>query len=140
MAFSNLGLQLLRLFAKGDLAATQVQLLAKAAWDDGWGHNCQLARKLAHVGTSGRHSSNIFRDIITAAELVGLISSESKPYYVNLPGNAGTAEVFLPHEVYEKMVQRRGDRSFLLVTHRVGIGNGPGSIIDQMGWCLGCAI
>ena len=131
MAFSNLGLQLLRLFAKGDLAATQVQLLAKAAWDDGWGQNCQLARKLAHVGTSGKHSSNIFRDIITAAELVGLISSETKPYYVNLPGNAGTAEVFLPHEVYEKMVQRRGIDRFCLSPTELASATGLGALLTR---------
>jgi hypothetical protein len=96
------------LFAKGHLAGTEVRSLAHAAWQDGWGHNDPLARKLAKPGINVETSRNIARDVINAAREYGLICTMAEPYEIDLPANKGSMWVMLPHEVYPAMVQRAG--------------------------------
>ena len=102
---TQLSLELLRLFAKGELAGTQVQKLAGAAWQDGWGHGDELAFKLAHAGSSGKRRGEIANDVIDAAESLGIVCNDSHPYIVRL-GDGGSAQMYLPHEILSDMVAR----------------------------------
>jgi hypothetical protein len=107
MSGSNLSRLLLKLFAQGDLAGTQVHDLAVAAWLDGWGRNDPLAVNLVKAGQSGRKRQQIANDIIKAAETANLVCSKAHPYQVNL-ASGGHALVFLPHEFYTSMVEECG--------------------------------
>ena len=94
--------ELLRLFAKGFLTGTQVQTLAFAAWQDGWGHLDPLARMLAKP--SQTTLKNVALDIITAARKHGITCTAAEVYHVDLPGNQGTLGILLPHEVLPNML------------------------------------
>lgn len=107
MSGCELGRLLLKLFATGELAGTTVFDLAGAAWKDGWGRDCPLARKLVSVGASGRQRQRIVDGIIAAAESVGLVSSAAKPYSMDI-ATGGKVMVFLPHEFYSGMVNKTG--------------------------------
>ena len=106
--------ELLRLFASGHLAGTEVQCLAHAAWQDGWGHNDPLARKLAKPGVNMETSRNIARDVVNAAKEYGLMCTQAEPYTVSLPAGKGSVWVMLPHEVYPAMVRQRGCAAWCL--------------------------
>ena len=82
----KLATTLLKMLGDGALSGTQVQIIAKAAWDDGWGAGSALARRMAHAGTVGRYSGNILRDVVRAAEQAELLSSVAKPYIIKAPG------------------------------------------------------
>ena len=69
----RLALRLLRLFATGSLAGTQVQRIALEAWADR--RDDELLKRLAKAGGRGRHTGNIARDLLKAAELGGLSSA-----------------------------------------------------------------
>ena len=107
---NQLSIELLRLFAKGELAGTQLQTLAMAIWQDGWGHDDALAFRLAHAGSAGKRRGQVATEVIEAAESLGIICNDSHPYYVKLH-DAGFAQMYLPHE----SVHRHG-RSFGLGT------------------------
>ena len=85
---SRLALKLLRLFALGVLAATEVQCLALEAYADGL-HSDELLRRLAKAGSSGKHSGNVVRDIVRAAEGMGIGKDQAKAYIFDAPGPAG---------------------------------------------------
>jgi hypothetical protein len=101
---THLSKYLLRLFARGELTGTQVQALALSASQDGWGRTCPLAKHLINAGSRGTNSSHVLRDIIDGAEKCGIFLTSAKPYKVDLPDGAGALSVFLPHEVYPKLV------------------------------------
>ena len=103
-------LSLLRFFAMGAIQATQVQAMAAAAWADGWGRGDDLSRRVASAGSQGRHTSNILRDILRAAEIAALMTV-SQPYTFTVPGPGGapvSLSCFLPHEVYTQMFDLEG--------------------------------
>ena len=130
MATSSLGRELLRLFGRGDLSGTQVQLLAKAAWDDGWGNDDPFCTRLAHLGAEGRSPGNILRDIRRLASKVCLIDAKTEPYYVDLPDGHGQAMFFLPHEVYPQLVAERGGASpFCLTADELVADAGLGKVL-----------
>jgi hypothetical protein len=130
MATSNLGRELLRLFGRGDLSGTQVQLLAKAAWDDGWGKDDAFCTRLAHLGAEGRAPGNILRDIRRLATKVCLIDAKTEPYYVDLPDGHGQAMFFLPHEVYPQLVAERGGPApFCLTAEELMAETGLGKVL-----------
>ena len=99
----KLALHLLRLFAKGELSGAQVQGLAHAAMDDGWGHGNELAEKLAKAGTDGTWSGHVVRDIMIAVRKAGLMASTAQPYKMKLANGSGEVSLFLPHEVFKKI-------------------------------------
>lgn len=79
---------LLRLYTRGDLPATSVQILAAAAWADGWGRGDSLAERLKSAVQDGTHKGNITRDIVDGARAAGLTSSSAVPYY-NIAADLG---------------------------------------------------
>lgn len=90
---------LLKLYAQGELTGTQVQQMASAAWEDGWGRGDAIAGRLRALGSGGTHVGNITRNLMALARQHNLLSSGAHPYQVQLPGNQGKVGVFLPHEV-----------------------------------------
>jgi hypothetical protein len=100
---SHLAKELLRLFAKGEIVGTQVQLLASAANRDGVGRGCELLRDLGKAGNEGRIGGHIVRDIMRAAAKAGLMNGP-QPYTVDLPHGKGTLGMLLPHEIYHDLV------------------------------------
>lgn len=103
MAHSHLAKLLVQLFAKGELAGTTLLSIATAAYLDGWGQSCPLARKLVKAGSGGRNRGKIADGVIKAAESEGLVSSACKPYVLKL-STGFDCEMFLPHEWYPEMV------------------------------------
>ena len=101
---SHLAVELLRLFAQGELSGVQVQALAMAAWKDNWGRLDPLAAKLKGAGAEGKLTGNIARDIMRAAGSAKLMCSQATPYVITLP-DGKDLQVFLPHEVYPRMVR-----------------------------------
>jgi hypothetical protein len=93
----------MRLFAKGFLTGTQVQSIASAAWQDGWGRMSPLARKLAKPGVEHLDHGHIARDVVRLAREFGMMSTTAMPYTVALPDGKGSVWVMLPHEVYPGM-------------------------------------
>ena len=131
----RLGLRLLRLFATGVLAGTEVQLIAMEAWADGQGGS-SLLRKLAKAGTCGKHSGNITRDMMKASIAEAVIAGTAEPYVFKVPGPDGKSTVvscFLPHEVYHKLVQERGLESFVIGPDRENDTHGIPSLLRR--WC-----
>ena len=105
----NLTFQLLKLFAEGVLPATAVQILAGAAFADGWGSEDALAEKLANLGGGGRHPGNVLRDLVRLSARCGVQEVMPEPYAVEVPGPKGTkrfVHVFLPHEQAHMTVQK----------------------------------
>jgi hypothetical protein len=104
---ANLSRKLLELYAKGDLPGTAIFELAQAAFNDGWGHNSRLARRLAHAGGGGLYRQNIPRDIFRAAEAEGLSCTMAQPYNITL-STGHTVGIFLPHEFFPGLVSKHG--------------------------------
>ena len=107
MAHSRVALRLLRLFALGILAATEVQLLAMDAWAETARKDDPLLKKLAKVGSSGKYSGNMQRDVLKAAEMAGIVAGEAPAYFFALPGPGGKMTqgcIYLPHEHYHNLV------------------------------------
>ena len=103
---SSLAVLLLKAFAKGELPATRVAEIAKAAFDDGWGRNDRLARDLAAAADQSRQ--NILRAVVAAARRAGLMRQFSQPYMCKVPGPGGALKdmiIFLPHEIYFKLIE-----------------------------------
>jgi hypothetical protein len=101
---AGLTYELFRLFGLGQLSAPDVQKLAEAAWNDGWGRNNQVAKKLARAGKG--ISTNANRDLINIAMKHVVGSSGAHPYVINLPGDVPTRiEIFLPHEIFPSMAK-----------------------------------
>ena len=133
--YCRLGLRLLRLFATGVLAGTEVQLIAMEAWADGQGGS-SLLRRLAKAGTCGRHTGNITRDLIKAIMAEGIMAGTAEPYDFKVPGPDGKSSVvscFLPHEVYHKLVQERGVEAFVVGPDRENDSHGIPSLLRT--WC-----
>ncbi len=82
----NLTFQLLKLFAEGTLPATLVQALAGAALADGWGQNDEIAKQLAGMGSNGRYTGNVLRDLLRIAKRVGFMDTTPEPYMVKVRG------------------------------------------------------
>ena len=103
MAHSSLARLVVKLFARGDIAGTTAHELVDAAWSDGWGRSCSLARKIVKAGSGGRQRSHIANDIIKAAESEGIVVSAVEPYIFKL-SHGPTCEINLPHEFYPALV------------------------------------
>ena len=132
----RLALKLLRFFAAGTLAATEVQSLAADAWADGWGRNSELANRLAKAGASGSHKGNINRDVFRAAELSGLMQSTAQPYDFLVPGPNGAQvklTAFLPHELYYSLVEAQGIQQFCLDADALAAPTGLGALLRAWG-------
>ena len=67
----SLGVKLVQLFAAGQMTGTCVHDLAAAAWDDGWGRQSTLGRKLVDAGSGGAQRSHVAKDVLAAAESEG---------------------------------------------------------------------
>ena len=102
---SALATVLLKAFAKGEISAERVVEVASAAWQDGWGRSDQLAHDLAHAGKYA------LRGVVRAARNAGFMGASPHPYRIKVPGPDGTEawqEIFLPHEIYFKLLERHG--------------------------------
>ena len=103
---SNLAVLLLKCFAKGELPATRVADLAKAAYDDGWGRADPLARDLAQAGLGGK--GHALERVVYAAKCAGFMSTAAQPYICKVPGPKGELidlMMFLPHEIYYALIE-----------------------------------
>ena len=98
MPSSILARHLLRMFAMGELTATNVQSIAEAAELDGWRPDDKLGKRLAAAGERGLHSGNVSRDVVRAARLEGMMASGAQPYKCKIPGGLDFS-IFLPHEI-----------------------------------------
>jgi hypothetical protein len=96
---THLSMLLLKLFAKGDLSGAAVRELALAAWKDGWGRQCRLARLLARPNLRRRLHTNANRDVFRAARLEG-VTPPTEPYIIDVPPTGATLQMYLPHEVF----------------------------------------
>ena len=131
----RLALRLLRLFAAGAIAATEVQALAADAWADGWGRDSDLAKRLARAGGPARHTGNMARDILKAAELAGLMRT-AQPYMFKIPGPNSTevmVTAFLPHEIYLGLVESAGIEPYCLSPDQLSARTGLGSLMRAWG-------
>ena len=128
MSTSRLSVELLRLFAKGELSGAQVQSLAAAAWADGWGRTHVLDQRLASAGNHGMITGNILRDIIKAAELADLTCSNCRPYIVQLEDGRST-RMFLPHEIVAAVVDGPDMSQWCLSPEALGGGSRLGKLL-----------
>jgi len=138
----KLVLHLFRLFAKGVLAATEVQRLASAAWDDGcWGQADPIGERLARAGNRGKHVGNVHRDVLRAAKFAGLLS-EARPYRFMVPGPGGTqtkASMLLPHEILQEAVAQAGGLTSLCLSDaQLASDTGLGPLLRR--WALDPAV
>ena len=124
-----LSCELLRLFAKGFLTGTQVQTLAYAAWQDGWGHLEPLAHMLAKP--SQTNLKNVALDVITAARKHGITCTTAEVYHVDLPGNQGTLGILLPHEVLPNMLAQDGKATWCLNQESLADAAGLGPLLRK---------
>ena len=111
----NLTFQLLKLFAEGVLPATTVQTIASVAWEDGWGRDDPIAKRLQRVGTQGKFPGNCLRDLLRLVNYLGIGDATPEPYYVTVKAASGgerTVGVFLPHEELNIMVEKHGLDAF----------------------------
>jgi hypothetical protein len=131
IGMAMLSRELLRLFAKGCLTGTQVQSLAHAAWQDGWGHDDALAMQLAKPGVDLNKSRNIARDVIRAAKEHGIMCTAADPYLVDLPDGKGQLNIFLPHEVYPSMLAKGGCPAWCLNQAELDVDSGLGPLLKQ---------
>ena len=127
---THLSFELLRLFAQGELSGAQVQKLASAAWQDGWGRTDRLAEKLARAGTDGTISGHIAQQIINAAEHAGLVCSPCSPYHVKLPDDS-MGSVYLPHELFTDMVKASTLEQWCLTPGLLGETRGLGPLLQR---------
>jgi hypothetical protein len=104
MGGERLSRVLLRLFAEGELPGTTVWEIAAAAYEDGWGHDSEVARWLVSSGSAGKRRSKIADDLVKVAEKTGWVCSQAKPYSLPL-SHGGSALVYLPHECFHGWVQ-----------------------------------
>jgi hypothetical protein len=130
MSGYHLSRHLLKLFGKGELSGTQVFDIAEAAWSDGWGRTDELARKLVRAGDGGRSRNHIARDIIAAAESMGLVSSSAAPYILDI-ATGGHVLLFLPHEFYPSMVQDLGIGKCCMSQETLDSGNGIARLLKD---------
>ena len=121
--------ELLRLFAKGVLTGTQVQTLAYAAWQDGWGQLDPLARMLAKP--SQTNLKNVALDIIIAARKHGITCTTAEVYHVDLPRNQGTLGILLPHEVLPNMLAQDGKATWCLNQESLADAAGLGPLLRK---------
>ena len=129
MPVGQLSKLLLKLFAKGDLAGTQVHDLAAAAWEDGWGRQDAFARQLVSAGRAGRRRNQMADDIIKAAESAGLVHP-AEPYEVDI-STGGQALVFLPHEFVPSMIQGSDTSQWCLSPEDIAGGQGLAGVLRQ---------
>ena len=124
---------LLRLMARGDIAAVTVQEIAAAAYVDGWGNDKDFATRLSRVGASGKYKGNVLRDIMSLAEQLGVCASSAKPYYIEIP-DGHTLPIFLPHEIMAQFVKTLGGLEQLTLSPQdLGAEEGLGKLVRD--WC-----
>jgi hypothetical protein len=130
---TQLSLELLRLFALGELTAVQVHRLASAAWSDGWGRGCPLGKSLAHlvVKTSvlADPLKNCSRNLFLIVERSDLLASAVQPYATRLP-DGSDLDVYLPHEIYPS-VANNDPSSWCLSSEQVQSDQGFGSLLRE---------
>ena len=103
---ANLTKELLKLYALGQLTATEVQGLAHAASQDGWGGDYNLAASLSRK--TKWSAKNATRTVMLVAKKFALASSLSQ-YSVELdPVSGKRLDMFLPHEIYAYASKRGG--------------------------------
>jgi hypothetical protein len=115
---ASLSRKLLGLFAKGELPATVVHDIASAAFEDGWGRDNRLARRIVGAGSAGEHRNHVARDLVRAAEDAGYVCSMAQPYKIELT-TGGSAILFLPHEFWPGLVEKFGSANLCLSDEEV---------------------
>ena len=108
MAFrtqSKLAVLLLKSFAKGELPATRVADIAKAASEDGWCKDDPLAKSLSKAADGGKQHA--LDRVVQAARKAGFMNASSQPYICKVRGPGARPTdfiIFLPHEIYAALV------------------------------------
>ena len=113
----SLSLELLRLFANGQIPATTAQRLAAAAWADGWGRDDELAARIKGAGAGGTRPSNVQRDLFRAAKDLGIVENAPEPYLFLVPGKDGAprvAQCILIHEMHQVLCARSSAADYCL--------------------------
>ena len=128
--------QLLKLFSEGCLPATTVQILAAAAWQDGWGTGDRVAERLMKIGSEGKYPGNALRDLLRISDSLGIGDATPHPYMVAVKaanGETRTIGVFLPHEQLAMQVQAHGIDAFRLGAAEWQADTGLGNLLRTWG-------
>jgi hypothetical protein len=103
-----------------------------AAWEDGWGQACPLAQRLKGAGADGVHTSNCARDILKAAENLGLVCSHARPYLVDIPGPGNRRiPMYLPHEIYAGLRSQHPNAELCLPEATLNQDRGLGAVLKE---------
>ena len=138
LSHSHTALELLHLFSNGDLSAANLQRLANAIDNDGWGSECELMDRFARSGSYGMYSGNVLRDILSATRAAGLTASVCKPYVFAAGKNKHPVEVFLPHEIVAMLSLNSGDpASLCLDEEALNSDEGLGPLLKAWGEVVG---
>ena len=66
-----------------------MQILADAAWTDGWGHEDEVAEGLKGVGSDGKYGGNCLRDLLRLVKHLDIGDATPKPYLVSVKTAGG---------------------------------------------------
>ena len=126
---ANLCREIFRLFALGQLAATDAKLLAAAAVKDGWGKNNRTAARLACLKAKDWRKT-ASRDVLLLAK--GFVDMPGvAPYMVPLSPTF-KLEVYFPHEVYPALVGEQLDKWCLKPSELTGsTATGLGKLMTE---------
>jgi hypothetical protein len=110
---ANLCAELFRLYALGQLAATEVQSIVLAASKDGWGTDHPTSRKMIKSASSKNVKKNASRDVLLHAQAFLQIATHVQSYMVEIyPGCS--VGVYLPHEILQHVAVRDGLQDYCL--------------------------
>ena len=99
LTMAKLSAELLRLYGLGELSAVDVQRIAVAAWQDGWGRDSRIAQRLVAMGSRGKHPGNMSRDLQIITVQYAITTAQARPYSMRLQDDK-PLDVLLPHELY----------------------------------------
>ena len=139
---NKLTFQLLRLFAEGVLPATLVQILALASRQDFAAGNGDdpLLEQLASLGSEGRHTSSILRDLLRLSKRVGMMDTTPEPYFVQVKGpknSQRSINVVLPHEQVQLVAEKDGADVYRVSDTKWNSDIGVGRLLREWGQRVG---
>ena len=100
---SELGTEMLKDFALGNVKCPSIGRLARAGCRDGLGENIALA-KLAHLGSSGACERNMRRDLRNT-----FLGGEINDVLCHLDGDSDVKTFLYPHTIFQRLGARKGE-------------------------------
>ena len=113
-----------------------MQILADAAWTDGWGHDDPIAEGLKGVGSDGKYGGNCLRDLLRLVKHLDIGDATPKPYLVSVKtagGGERTVGAFLPHEQLPISVQQHGIDAYRMSADDWNFVSGLGATLQSWG-------